>query len=183
MDTGQSSSTRTPACLLISTAPLVDTASCKFPLIWSVPETSSRKKMDQILKECQGCIRIADSITVHNCTEAEHDAHLWDLMHIACKYNLVFNPQKTHVKAQAINFFGCLYDANSIPPRPRQGQCCTCLASTHQCHWTPRILRSSHIPKSLYPWPIHLDCPSMRAAQEGHRLQLEPYLWHHFWAD
>ena len=23
----------------------------------------------------------------------------------------------------------------------------------------------------------------MRAAQEGHRLQLEPYLWHHFWAD
>ena len=42
---------------------------------------------------------------------------------------------------------------------------------------------SSHIPKSLHPWSIHLDCPSMRAAQEGHRLQLEPYLWHCFWAD
>ena len=35
-------------------------------------------------------------------------------MHIACKYDLVFNPQKTHVKAQAINFFGCLYEANGV---------------------------------------------------------------------
>ena len=67
------------------------------------------------------------------------------------------------------------------PPRPRQGRCCTCLASTHQHHWTPGILRSSHIPKPLHPWSIHLDWPSMRAAQKGHRLQLEPYLWHHFW--
>ena len=67
-----------------------------------------QKKMDQILKECQGCIRIADDITVHGCTEMEHDAHLQDLMRIVCKYDLVFNPQKTYVKAQAINFFGCL---------------------------------------------------------------------------
>ena len=37
-------------------------------------------------------------------------------MQIACKYNLVFNPQKTHVKAQAVNFFGCLYDANGVHP-------------------------------------------------------------------
>ena len=39
-------------------------------------------------------------------------------MQIACKYDLVFNPQKTHVKAQAFNFFGCLYDANGIHPDP-----------------------------------------------------------------
>ena len=37
-------------------------------------------------------------------------------MQTACKYNLVFNPQKTHVKAQAINFFGCLYNANGVHP-------------------------------------------------------------------
>ena len=74
--------------------------------------------MDQILKECQECIGITDKITVHGHTEAEHDAHLWDLMCIACKYDLVFNPQKTHMKAQAINFFGCLYDANGVHPDP-----------------------------------------------------------------
>ena len=72
--------------------------------------------MDQILEECQGCIRIADDITIHGCTEAEHDTHLQNLMQITHKYDLVFNPQKTHVKAQAINFFGCLYDADGVHP-------------------------------------------------------------------
>ena len=33
-------------------------------------------------------------------------------------YEMVFNPQKTYVKAQAINFFGCLYDANGVHPDP-----------------------------------------------------------------
>ena len=75
-----------------------------------------QKKMDQILKECQGCIGITDDITIHSHTKAEHDACLQDLMRIAHKYNLVFNPQKTYVKAQAINFFGCLYNANGVHP-------------------------------------------------------------------
>ena len=35
-------------------------------------------------------------------------------MWIAHKYNLVFNPQKTHVKAQAVNFFGFFYNANGV---------------------------------------------------------------------
>ena len=75
-----------------------------------------QKKMDQILEECPGCIGIADNITIHGCIEAEHDAHLRELMRIAHKYNLVFNPQKTHMKAQAINFFVCLYDTNGVYP-------------------------------------------------------------------
>ena len=75
--------------------------------------------MDQILEECQGCIRVTDDITIHGYTEVEHDAHLQNLMQTAQKYNLVFNPQKkTHMKAQAINFFGCLYDANGVHPDP-----------------------------------------------------------------
>ena len=44
MDTGQSYSTRTPACLRLSTAISEDTISCNFPLTWSVPKTSSRKR-------------------------------------------------------------------------------------------------------------------------------------------
>ena len=75
-----------------------------------------QKKMDQFLKEWPGCIRITDDITVHGCTEAEHDTHLWNLMQVAYKYGVVFNPQKTHVKDPAINFFGCLYDANGVHP-------------------------------------------------------------------
>ena len=76
--------------------------------------------MDQFLKECPGCIRIVDDITIHGHTEAEHDAHLQNLMWVACKYGVVFNPQKMHVKAPAINFFGCLYDANGVHLDPEK---------------------------------------------------------------
>ena len=61
-----------------------------FGLVYS--QDIFQKKMDQILEECQGCIRIADTITIHGCTKAEHNAHLWNLMWVACKYGLVFNP-------------------------------------------------------------------------------------------
>ena len=57
---------------------------------------------------------IANDIPIHGHTEAEHDAHLQNLMQVASKYGVVFNPQKMHVKAPAVNFFGCLYDANGV---------------------------------------------------------------------
>ena len=98
------------------------------------PQDIFQKKMDQILEECQGGIGITDDITIHGHTEAEHDARLRDLMRIAHKYDLVFNPQKTHVKAQAVNFFGCLYDANGVHPDPGKVNAIHGLASTHQCH-------------------------------------------------
>ena len=79
-----------------------------------------QKKMDQFIKECPRCIRIANDITVHGHTEAEHDTHLQNLMWVACKYGVVFNPQKMHIKAPAINFFGCLYDANGVHLDPEK---------------------------------------------------------------
>ena len=51
MDTGQSSMTRTPACLQLSTVPLEDTISCDFPLAWSVPKTSSRRRWIRTFKD------------------------------------------------------------------------------------------------------------------------------------
>ena len=114
MDTGWSSLIRNPAYSQPSTLPSEDTISCIFPLALSALKTSSRRRFDQILEECQGCIRITGDITVHGYTKAEHNACLWNLMWVACKCGLVFNPQKTHVKAPAINFFDCLYDADGV---------------------------------------------------------------------
>ena len=54
-----------------------------------------QKRMDQLLEECEGCIWIADGITVHGCTEAEHDACLWKLMEVAQTYGVVFNSKTT----------------------------------------------------------------------------------------
>ena len=73
-----------------------------------------QKKMHQFLEECPGCIGITNDITIHGYTEAEHDANLQNLMCVAHKYGVVFNPQKMHVKVPAINTFGCLYNANGI---------------------------------------------------------------------
>ena len=53
-----------------------------------------QKKMDQTLEDCQGCIGVADDITIHGCTKAEHNAHLWNLMCVTCKYGLVFTHKK-----------------------------------------------------------------------------------------
>ena len=60
----------------------------------------------------------ADDITVHGRTEAEHDAHLQNLVQVVHKYGVVFSPQNMHIKAPAINFFCCLYNANGVHPDP-----------------------------------------------------------------
>ena len=104
MDTGQLSLTRSPACLGLSTVPLEDTISCDFPLGLVCSQDIFQKKMDQIVKEFQGCIGIADDITIHSCTKAEHDAHLQNLMQIACKYDWVFNPQKNTCEGSSHQF-------------------------------------------------------------------------------
>ena len=116
MDTGQFSSTRSPSCSQLSTVLLEDTVSCNFPLAWSVPKTSSRRRWIRSSRSAKDALGIADDITIHGCTEVEHNAHLQNLLRITCKYDLEFNPQKTHVKAQAINFFGCLYNTDGVHP-------------------------------------------------------------------
>ena len=79
-----------------------------------------QKRMDQILEECEGCLGIADDITVHGHMEAEHDAHLWKLMEVTQKCGLVFNPKKTQVKAPMVKFFGCIYDESGVHPDPEK---------------------------------------------------------------
>ena len=75
-----------------------------------------QKRMYQILEECEGCIGIADDITVYDCTEAKHDAHLWKFMEVAWKYGLVSNSMITQVKAQMVKFFRCLHDESGVQP-------------------------------------------------------------------
>ena len=75
--------------------------------------TSSSKSALDVLE-----LLMTSPYMVH--TEVEHDALLWNLMWVACKYGIVFNPQKMHVKAPAINVFGCLYGTNGVHPDPEK---------------------------------------------------------------
>ena len=58
MDTGQLSLTRSPACLQLSTVPLEDTISCDFPLAWSVPKTSSRRRWTRSSKSAKDVLEL-----------------------------------------------------------------------------------------------------------------------------
>ena len=138
-----------------------------------------QKKMDQFLKEYPGCIRIADDITIHGHTEAEHDAHLQNLIWVACKYGVVFNPQKIHVKALAINFFGCQYNANGVHPDLEKVDAVHA-PQHHKCHWTPRVPWHGDIIQPLHPWPVHSDCSSVRTPEKRCQLHLECQLWGRF---
>ena len=53
MDTGQSSLTRSPACLGLSTVTSEDTISWNFPLALSVPRTSSRRRWTRSSKSAK----------------------------------------------------------------------------------------------------------------------------------
>ena len=75
-----------------------------------------QKKMDQILKECQGCIGIADDIIIHGCTEAEHNICLQNPMWIAHKYDLVFNPQKNTCKGSSCQLLWLPIQCQWCPP-------------------------------------------------------------------
>ena len=139
-----------------------------------------QKKMDQFLKECPGCIGIANDLTIHGCTEAEHDAHLQNLMWVACKYGVVFNPQKMHSKGPSHKLLWLPIWCQWCAPRPREGWCCAWSPSTHKCHWTPRVPQHGDISQPLCPWPVHSDCPSVRTPEERCQLHLECQLWGSF---
>ncbi len=85
--------------------------------------------MDMILEHCKGCISIADDITVHGCTEEEHDNNLHSLMETACKNGLVFNPKKTQIKARSVKFFSLIFTEQGIQPDPEK------VAAIHR--WNP----------------------------------------------
>ena len=97
-------------------------------------------------------------------------------MPVTHKYNFVFNPQKTHKKAQAINFFGCLYDANGVHLDQGKVDAVHALPAPTNITELQEFLGLVTYLSPFIPWSVHLDLPSMRAAQEGHRFHMELHL-------
>ena len=181
MDTGQLSSTRTPACSLPSTAPFSRYCFLQLPLWFGLFQDILQEKMDQILKEMP---KMYQNCRWHHHTWP-HRGRTWCLpmrSYASCpQIWLGVQPTEDTHKSPSCQLLWCLYNANGVHLDPGKVNAVHALPAPNNVTELPRILRSSYIPKSLHPWSIHLDCPSTRAAQEGHRLQLELYLWHHFW--
>ena len=120
--------------------------------------------MDQILEECEGCIGIADDITIHGNTEAEHDAYLLELMEVSQKYGFVFNPKKTQVKAPVVKSL----DASmmSLDSTQIQRRLMLYILFPHQL--TSQNFRNSLAwSQPLHSWSFHPDCSPAEATQEG----------------
>ena len=131
-----------------------------------------QKRMDQILEECEGCIGIADDITVHCCTEAEHDAHPWKLMQVTWKYGLVFNPKRTQVKVPVEKFLGCLHDESGVHPDPEKVDAVHVLPKLNQHHRVSRVPWHSNIPQPFHSRSFHPGSSAAWTAQEGCWIQL-----------
>ena len=106
MDTGQSSSTRSPACLRHSTVLLEDTISYNFPLAWNATKTSSRRRLARSSKNAKDALELqttSPSMAAlrQNTTPAYKTSCRLPANTIWCLIR-----KKTHVKAQAVNFFG-----------------------------------------------------------------------------
>ena len=158
MDAGQLYSTRTPACLGLSTVPSEDTISCNFPLAWSVPKTSSRRRWSDPWR----MPRMYQNHRWHHHPQ-QHWGGTWCPLtrsHADCLqiWLGVQSTENAH-EGSSCQFLWLPLWCQWCPPRPRKGQCSTCLASVNKCHQTPRVPRPSHVPKSLHPWSVHLDCP------------------------
>ena len=95
--------------------------------------------------------------------------------HVCCPQIWIsVQPTKTHVKAPCVTFFGCLYDADGVHLDPDK---------VNAIHSLPAPTNITELQEflgmvmSFYPWPVHLDFPTVWAAQEGHWLHLELHLW------
>ena len=146
MDTGQASSTRSPACLQHSTVHLEYTISCDFPLALSVPKTSSRKRWTRSTKSAKDASELQmtspSMATLRWNTMPAYETScglptntIWYLTH-----------KKTYVKAQAINFFGCLYDANGVHPDPGKVNAIHALPVPTNFTELQEFLGLSHVP-------------------------------------
>ena len=92
-----------------------------------------------------------------------HQGRTWCLPTRSYAYHLQIGlgvqPTEDTCEGPSYQFLWLPLQCQWCPPRPGQGQCCTCLVSTHQCPWTSRVLRSSHIPKSIIPGLSTLTTP------------------------
>ena len=116
MDTGQLSLTRTTACSWLSTAPLEDTISCDFPLALSVPKTSSRRKWIRSLKNTPDVLE-SQMISPYMAALRQNMMPAYKILCILPTNTTWCSIHRKHMwRAQAINFFGCLYNASGVHP-------------------------------------------------------------------
>ena len=75
-------------------------------------------KIDEMYRDCQGAIGIADDVTVYGTNDKENDLHLHETMERTRKAGIKLNDDKCVIKTKECNFFGMLYTPDGVKPSP-----------------------------------------------------------------
>ena len=94
----------------------------RLPFGVNVSQDLFQEAMDEITRDLDGVISIADDLCVYGSSEAEHDRNLHQLMLKARSHGLVLNKNKCHIKVPEITFFGSVYSRDGVKPDPARTQ-------------------------------------------------------------
>ena len=75
-------------------------------------------KIDEIYRDCQGAIGIADDVTVYGWNDKEHDIRLHYTMERTRIAGIKLNDKKCVIKTKECNFFDLLYTPVGGKPSP-----------------------------------------------------------------
>ena len=90
----------------------------RLPFGINVSQDLFQESMDEITRDLDGVISIADDICVYGNDAEDHDRNLHNLMVKARAHGLVFNKSKCFIKVPEITFFGSVYSQNGVHPDP-----------------------------------------------------------------
>ena len=96
-------------------------------------------------------------------------------MKTACKYGLVSNPQKTHIRAQAVKFCRCMYDADGMHPHPKKVEVVQSLPAPKSLTELQDFLGVGNLPRPVHPELSMLTDPIhdlMNMIEYSHRSHL-----------
>ena len=147
----------------------------RLPWCLSCAQDIFQRMMDQILERCKGVIRIADDVVIYGDDDKDHDRNLHNFMRRAREHGLVFNGEKCEVKKDSVTFFGMVYDANGAHPDPKK------VDAIHKMPPPDSKLQLQHslgMVTYLSPFipSLYTHCTTMRTAEEGLRVHVEPYI-------
>lgn len=94
-------------------------------------------------------------------------------METARKHDLIFNPEKTHVKASAVKFFGCLYDQSGVHPDPEKVEAIHAMTAPGTVSQLQEFLGMlTYLSPFIPGLGINPDSPPEESIEERHQIHM-----------
>ena len=92
----------------------------RVPMGASLSSDVYQYKVDEIFKDIQQCVGIADDIMIFSYNDHDHDATLYYILDSAHDVGMRVNPEKCIFKQDSIRFYGVTLSSDGVKPDPRK---------------------------------------------------------------